>query len=158
MKFGVFFAMPLFIETMFPEWTIGRVCLMLALIVGASEGIGTRLIFLCFESGRVNFVICFVAPYEFSMINGLIWTIAFDAFHPLYSTNTSSMTPFPAVFTLENAWIHVGTTHGSDEPSNVKSLVNEGFSLRATLRIPYIDLYDGHVRFWRDLYNSWFWG
>jgi len=120
---------------------------MLALIVGASEGIGIRLVFLCFESGRVDFVICFVALCESSVINRLIWAIAFDTFDPLYSTNTSSMTPFPAVFTLEDAWIHVGTMHGSDEPSNVKSLVNEGFSLRAALRIPYIDPYDGYVRF-----------
>jgi len=121
--------------------------LILALTVGVSKRIGTRLVFLCFESGRVDFVICFVAPCESSVINRLIWTIAFDAFYPLYSTNTSSMTPFPAVFTLEDAWIHVSTIHGSNEPSNVKSLVNEVFSLRATLRIPYIDPYDGHVRF-----------
>ena len=150
--------MILFIEMIFPEWAIGRVCLMLAFTVGASERMGTRLVFLCFKSGRVDFVVCFAAPYKFSVVNGLMWAIVFDTFHPLYSTNTSSVTPFLAVFTLGDAWIHVATTYSSNEPSNVKSLVNEEFGLRATLRIPYIDTYDGHVGFWRDLYNSWFWG
>ena len=158
MKFSIFFAMPLFIEIMFLEWTIGGVYLMLTLTVGASKGIRTRLAFLCFKSGRVDFVICFAVPHKFSVVNGLIQAIAFDAFHPLSSTNTGSVSPFPAVFALEDAWIHVSTTHGSDEPSNVKSLVNEGFGLRATLRISYIDLYDGYVGFQKDLYNSWFWG
>jgi len=66
------------------------------------------------------------------------------------------VTLFPAVFALEDAWIHIATAHGSNKPSNVKSSVNERFGLKATLRVPYIDTYDGHVRFWRDLYNSWF--
>jgi len=74
--------MPLFIEIMFPEWTIGRVCLILALTVKASEGIGTRLAFLHFESKRVDFVIYFTAPHKFSVVNGLMWAIAFDVFHP----------------------------------------------------------------------------
>ena len=158
MKFSIFFAMLFFIEIMFLEWTIGGVCLMLTLTVGASEGIRTRLTFLCFESGRVDFFICFAVPHKFFVVNGLIQAIAFDIFHPLSSTNTGSMSPFLVVFVLGDAWIHVGTTHDSDEPSNVKSLVNEGFGLKATLRIPYINLYDGHVRFQKDLYNSRFWG
>ena len=158
MKFSIFFAIPLFIEMMFPEWTIGGVCLMLALTVGACEGIGTKLAFLHFESGRVDFVICFAVPHKFSMVNGLMQAIAFDTFCSLYSTNAGSVIPFPAVFALGDAWIHVGTAHSSDEPSNVKSLVNEGFGLRAALRIPYTDLYDGHVGFQKDLYNSRFWG
>ena len=157
-RFSVFFTMSLFIETMFPEWTIGRVCLMLTLTVGASEGMGTRLTFFYFKSGRVDFVVCFAAPCKFSVVNRLMWAIAFDTFCPLYSTNTSSVTPFPAVFALGNTWIHVGAAHDSNEPSNVKSLVNKRFGLRATLRIPYIDLYDSYVRFRRDLYNSQFWG
>ena len=141
---------------MFPEWTIGGVCLMLALIVGTSEGMGTRLTFLCFESERVDFVICFVAPHEFSVVNGLMQVIEFDTFCLLYSTNTGSVTPFPAVFALGDAWIYVGAVHGNNESSNVKSLVNEGFGPRAALRILYIDPYDGHVGFQRDLYNSQF--
>jgi len=94
---------PLFVETMFPEWAVGRVCLMLTLIVGASEEIGTGLTFLCFESKWVDFVIGLAAPCEFSVVDGLMHAITFDALCPLDSTNTCIVAPLPVIFALGNA-------------------------------------------------------
>jgi len=91
-------------------------------------------------------------------MNGLVWAIAFDTLSPLYSANTNSIALLPAIFALEDTWIYVNTTNSSDEPSNVEPLIDERFGLRATLSIPYVNPYNSHVRFQRDLYNSWLGG
>ncbi len=77
-------------------------------------------------------------------------------FCPLNSTDANSMAPLPAIFTLGDIQVYVGTSNGSNEPSNIEPLVDEGFGLRTTLSISYVNPYDGYVRFGRDLYNSWF--
>jgi len=129
---------------------------MLALAVGAFEGMGTRLTFLCFEFRWVNFVIGLTVPCEFSMVDGLIQAITFDALYPLDSTNACIVAPLPVIFILGNTWIHVGTTNGSDESSYIEPLVDEGFGFRATLSIPDVNSYDGHVRFQQNLDYSQF--
>lgn len=87
-------------------------------------------------------------------MNGLVWAVAFDTLSLLYSANANSMALLPAIFALENVWIHVNTTNSSNEPSNVEPLIDERFGLRATLSISYVNPYNGYVRFQRDLYNS----
>jgi len=81
------------------------------------------------------------------MVDGLVWAVAFDTFCFLNSTDANSMAPLPAIFALGNAWVHVGISNGNDEPSNIEPLVDEGFGLRTALGIPYVNLYDGYVRF-----------
>ena len=49
-KFSIFLAVLLFIETVFPEWAVGRAGLMLTLAVEAFEGVGTGLTLLHFKS------------------------------------------------------------------------------------------------------------
>ena len=156
MKFSIFFAIPLLIESMFLEEAISGVGMVFTLTVGAPERMEARLTFLHFEPGRVDLIVCFATLHEFSVVDGLVQAIAFDAFCPLYSTNTSSIAPLPVVFALKDAWIHVGTSNSSNKPSDIEPLVDEGFGLRATLNISYVDLYDSHVRFGRNLYDSQF--
>ena len=148
--------MPFLIKLMFPEGEVSGVGMVLTLAVGAPERIGTRLTFLCFELRRIDLIVCFAIPCKFSVVDGLVWAIAFDTFCPLYSTNASSITPLPAVFALGNIWIYVGALNSSDEPFDIEPLVDEGSGLRATLGILYIDPYDGYIGFGRNLYDSWF--
>jgi len=66
------------------------------------------------------------------------------------------MSPFPAVLALGNSWVHVCSLDGSNVLSYVKAPVDEHLGIGPALDIPYIDPYNGHVRFGRDLDNSWF--
>jgi len=153
---GIFLAVPFFIEAVFPEWALSRVSLVFTLTVGAPEGIGAVFTLLCFESGRVNSVICLIALCKFSMVDSLMWAITSDAFCPLDSAYACRVTPFPAIFALENTWIHVCASDGGDESSYVEPSVNKGFSFGAALSIPNINLYYGHVRLQRNLDYSGF--
>jgi len=126
------------------------------LAVGASEGIGAGFTLLCFKSGRVNFVICLTALCKFSIVNGLMQAVTFDVFCPLDSAYACRVTPFPAIFALGNAWIHVCASNGGNESFYVEPLVNKGFSFGAALSIPNVNLYYSHVRFWRNLDYSGF--
>jgi len=157
-KFSVFFGMPLLIELMFPEGAVSGVSLVLALAVRASERMGARLIFFCFEPRKVDLIICFATPCVFSMVDKLVWAIALDAFCLLNFTDTNSMAPHPAIFVLGDTWVHVGASNGSDEPSDIEPSVDEGFGFRTTLGIPYVNPYNGYVGFGRDTYDSWFRG
>ena len=55
------------------------------------------------------------------------------------------MSPLPAVLVLRNAWVHISTSDSGDVVSYIKTSVNESFSLIAALKIPYINLDNGHV-------------
>ena len=55
------------------------------------------------------------------------------------------MSPLPAVLVLRDAWVHISTPDSGDVVSYVKTSVNESFSLIAALKIPYINLDNGHV-------------
>jgi len=46
--------------------------------------------------------------------------------------------------------------NGSDESSYVESSVDEGFGFRATLSIPDVNPYDGHIGFQQNLDYSQF--
>jgi len=61
------------------------------------------------------------------------------------------MSPFPAILVLRYAQIHIGTSDHSDIASYVKVSVDETLCIVATLDIPDIDPYNGHIRFGRDL-------
>jgi len=119
--------MPLLIKSMFPEGAVSRVGLVLTLAIRASERVGARLTFFCFEPGRVDLIVCFVILCVFSMVDGLVWAVAFDVFHPLNSTDTNSIAPLPAIFALGDTWVHVGTSNINDEPSNIEPSVDEDF-------------------------------
>ena len=66
------------------------------------------------------------------------------------------MSPFLAVFALGNFWVHVCSLDGSDVLSYVEAPVDEHLGIGPTLDVPYIDPYNRHVRFGRDLDNSRF--
>jgi len=49
------------------------------------------------------------------------------------------VTPFPAILTKRDARVHVCTSDGGDEVSNVETPVNEHFRILTTLNVPNVD-------------------
>jgi len=92
------------------------------------------------------------------MINRLVGTIALNTFRPLNSTHTSSVAPFPAVFTLQHTRVHVRTMNCGNEAAYVEPPVDETLGFGITLHIPYINLYNGHVQLREYFDYSWFEG
>jgi len=80
--------------------------------------------------------------------------IALYAFSPLNVANTHCMTLFPAIFTLQDSQIHVGSLYYSNEAFYVEASVDNFLSIGSTLGVPYINLNDGHIRLGRDFDNS----
>jgi len=81
--------------------------------------------------------------------------VTLDTFRPLYSAQESQMSLSPTIFTLRDARISVSSPYSSDETSNIKALIDEVLGFCSTLSIPYVDPYDGHVRFGGYFDNSW---
>ena len=134
------------VETVLPERTISGIGLMITFAIGALERVGARFTLPCFKSRRVSFFVSLTAPCKFSMVNGLVWAITFDAFSFLDPTYACHMVPLPAVFVLGNAWIHVCTSNGADESSNIEPSIDERFGFGAALSIPNINSYYGHIQ------------
>ena len=143
---GVFFAMLFLIKTVLPKRTISGIGLMIAFAIGALERVGARFTLLCFESRRVSFFVSLTVPCKFSIENGLVWTITFDAFSSLDLTYACYITSLPAVFALGDIWIHVCISNDADESSNIDPSIDEGFGFGAALSIPNINSYYGHIQ------------
>jgi len=69
-----------------------------------------------------------------------IWSIIFDTSQTLHIAHKSSITPLLAVFALENTYIHICPSYGSNEIAYVKVSVDEIFGFTTTLDIPYVYL------------------
>jgi len=66
------------------------------------------------------------------------------------------VSPFPAILALGNSWVHVHSPDGSNVFSYVEAPVDEHLGVGLALDVPYINPYNGHVRFGRDLDDSGF--
>ena len=67
---------------------------------------------------------------------GFVRTVAFDAFGTLDSTQKCCVFPFPAVFALRNAGVHVGSLNGCDVVANIKAPIDKHFCIIAALDVP----------------------
>ena len=84
----------------------------------------------------------------------LVKSIAFNAFSPLDMTYSGHVTPFPAILTLWDFWVHICSLY--HKASYIEASVNDCFCIGTILHIPYVNPYYGHVWFWWNLYDSWF--
>jgi len=98
--------------------------------------VGAWFTLLGFQSWQVDLGVCFATPTEFSMVIGFVRTIAFDAFSTLDSTRKCCVSPFPAVFALRNARVHIGSLNGRDIVANIKAPIDKHFCIIAALDIP----------------------
>jgi len=57
------------------------------------------------------------------------------------------MTPFPAIFTLQNSRVHISALNGCDIPSNIEATIDKTFSPTTTLYIPDIEPDNRHIGF-----------
>jgi len=77
-----------------------------------------------------------------SVVFGDISSIAFSAPGDMRVTAKCQMTPFPAVLTLWNTWVCIGTLNGSDKTTYIEIMVNNVLSCRTTLGI--LDVHPNH--------------
>jgi len=57
------------------------------------------------------------------------------------------VSPFPVVFALRDPRVHVHSLDSCYVFTNVEALIDEHLGIASTLNVPYVDPYDGHVRF-----------
>ena len=74
--------MPFSVEVVPPEWALIQIGLVVSLIVGAFERVGTQFTLLCFKMWWVQFFVCLTAPPEFVIVLRFVRSIAFNAFDP----------------------------------------------------------------------------
>jgi len=80
--------------------------------------------FLCFQPRRIDFGVGLAVPPKVVMIFGFVGTIAFDTLGSLNSARERCVTPFPTIFTLWNARVHVSSPNGCDIPTNIETSVD----------------------------------
>jgi len=148
--------MSLSIEAMSPKWAAVGVSLVISFAVGTLECMRAWFALLGFQSRRVNFSVSFAAPTKLSMVFRLVWAIIFNALCPLYPARESGMSPFPAIFVLENSRIHVCSSDGSNIVADIEASVYKYFSIMSALNVPYIYPDNCYVGLQRNFDYSWF--
>jgi len=88
------------------------------------------------------------------MMRRKVRTIALYAFNLLNVANTHHMTLFPAIFTLQDFWIHVGSLYHGNEASYIEVSVDDFLSIESTLSVPYINPNNSYIGLGRDFDNS----
>ena len=71
--------------------------------------------------------------------------ITLHILRPLDAADTSHVTPFPAVLTLQHTRVYVGTTDCSSIASNIEASVDDLLGVRPILCIPDVEPDDSHV-------------
>ena len=112
---------------------------MIAPAIRAFECMKIWVAFLSLETRGVHLLICFAALPKFSVVFESVQSIALNALGALDSAREGSMFPLPAVFALENSWVHVCPSYGGDIPADVKAPVDEALSFVTALMIPNVD-------------------
>ena len=72
-------------------------------------------------------------------------TIALDTFGTLNTTNSHSISLFPAVFTLQDIWVHIHTMYCNNETFHIEVLVDNRFDFETILSVPNINPNNGHI-------------
>ena len=116
----------------------------------------TWLVFFSFWARRICLCIGLTAPAEFMMVFQFVRAVALDTFGTLDSAWESRVSPFSAIFALQNSRVHVSSSNCCNIPSNVEGMVDEAFSSATTLNIPNINPDDWHVGFGWHFDNLWF--
>ena len=117
----------------------------------------TQFSFFCFKMRWVCFFISFAVPTKLTIIFWFIWAVTFDAFGTLNSTRKCSVFPFPTIFTLWNAGVHVSSSYSDDIPSYIETFINQTLGFAPALDVPNINLNDQHIWLQWDFDDLQFW-
>jgi len=118
--------MTISIETVMPIRTTIAVCLIIPFAVHIFEDM--RAVFTFFGSHSICFLVIYITSYFLSVIFNVVSSIAFSASGDIRATTQCQMTPFPAVLTLQNTWVHISISDGSNKLSYIEMLVNNVLS------------------------------
>ena len=139
-EFLLFSTVPISIETVTPVRTTIAVHLMIPFAIHAFEDVRTWLAF--FDGCLISFFVIHAAPRFLSVMFGDMSSIAFSISGDMRATAKCQMAPLPAVLTLWNTWVRIGTSNGSDKTTYIETMVNNVLSCRTTLEIP--DVHPNH--------------
>ena len=67
------------------------------------------------------------------MVFNSVWAVTFGAFSSMRATGEGCVSPLPALMTLRDSRIHVGSPDGGYVLTKVERAVNKGFGLSAVL-------------------------
>ena len=121
-EFLLFFTVPISIEIVMPIRTTIPVHLIISFAVYVFEDMRTRLIF--FSGCSICFLVIYTTPCFLSVMFGVVCSIAFHTSGNIRVKTEYQMTPFLVVFTLQNIWIYISTTYGSNKLFYVEMTVN----------------------------------
>ena len=83
----------------------------------------------------------------------LMQTITLDTFGSMYMTYKNCVLLFPTILVLRNSRIHVCSSDHHNVAFYVKTSVSKVFNLSVTLKVPYVNLDNYHIRFWISFEN-----
>jgi len=127
------------------EWALVGAGLVITPTIRSFEQVRAWITLLYLEMQRVCLLICFAALPEFMVVLGFVWTVALDTLGALDSARKGCVTPSPAVFALEHAWVHVSPSNSSNISANVKAPIDEALSFASALVISNVDPDNRHV-------------
>jgi len=78
-----------------------------------------------------------------------VTNIALDIFGTIHMIHKGTVALFPAIFALRDTQVHVCAIDCTNVTFYIKVPINEIFSFKATLSIPYINPDNSHIRFGR---------
>ena len=123
-KLLILFCVLFLIEVISPEKTDIRISLMIVFAIQALEAVRSRFTLFCFESGYVSLKVCFAIPSEMSVVFNFVETIVFNIPQTLSTACKCDVSPFLAVFALENSQVHVCSIDSSDAVADIEAFVN----------------------------------
>ena len=145
--------MPFFVETMVPEWTSIRVCLVVTLAVDAFEGMGTIFTLFGFKTREISLEVSFAVPSKVIMMFHFMGAIAFQVPSLLKTIWEDSVTPLPTALILWDTGVHICPFDSNNEAINVEALIYEFFGYWFVLWIPDVNLDNDHIRLGGNLNN-----
>ena len=113
-KFLLFFVMPIMVEVMLLEGACIWIGLMLVSAVGVLEWVRTWFTLLGFKSRRISFLIHFATLCKLAVMFRFVKAIALDIFCLLESAQKYYMSSLPAILTLRDAWVYIGTPNSDN--------------------------------------------
>lgn len=138
------------------EWALIWVVLVITSTICIFERIKVGFTFFCFETRDVYFIIYLVTLCKVVIVFWFMWAVIFNTLHSLNSAWKGSVILFPTVFVLKYSQVHICSLDDGNIVSYIETSINEASCLATTLKVPNIQLHNGHVRLRRNLDNIWF--
>jgi len=135
--------MPISIEVVAPIGITIAVHLMISFAIHAFEDVRTWL--TIFGHQTISFLILHATPHFLSVVFSSMGSIALGASGYMRAATKCQMFSLPIVLALWNTWVHVGTFDGSDEVSNVETIIDDVLCQRTALGIPNVHPDHCHV-------------